>query len=269
MEMHDEFIERYFDNQELLEDLNIRRLMCGLLMEVLVAVEKGERRAATKRPDGSWVVDQTVKKAILLYFVLQDTFPIHMGGYCAADKMPLQFTEKAPRDFRLVPGTILRRYCHVSPGVILMPSFINVGSYIGPGTMIDSGVTVGSCAQIGEKCHISSNVVIGGVLEPIGMQPVIVEDNVFIGAGSNVTEGVYVGEGSVLSMNVQLSSSMKIYDRASKKISYGIIPPYSVVVPGVINSAEDDGIATAAAIIVKTVDAQTRAKTSINNLLRG
>jgi 2,3,4,5-tetrahydropyridine-2-carboxylate N-succinyltransferase len=242
-----------------------------IVNKVLSLIEQGKLRVC-ERLDDSWQLNEWVKKAILLSFKFNPS-QVMMGAGCAYfDKVFLKTHSWQEHDFikagfRLVPGAWVRHATYVGKGVIVMPSFINIGAYVGDGTMIDSGVTVGSCAQIGENCHISSNVIIGGVLEPLQSNPVIIEDNVFIGAGSNIVEGVRVGRGAVLSMGVNLSTSTRIYDRETKQITYGYVPEYSVVVPGVLPSS-DDQTQLYAAIIVKKVDAQTRSKTSLNELLR-
>ena len=241
-------------------------------------LDKGETRVADKS-SGTWVVNQWLKKAVLLSFRLSDnqimpfqksgTFVSRAYGY---DKVPLKFTDWTSEQFkaagfRAVPGAIVRRSAYIAPGVVLLPSFVNLGAYVDSGTMVDTWATVGSCAQIGKNCHISGGAGIGGVLEPLQASPVVIEDNCFIGARSEVAEGVIVGEGSVLSMGVFLGASTRIIDRASGKVHIGRVPPYSVVVPGSAPGASG-GPALYCAVIVKTVDAQTRSKTGINELLR-
>jgi len=241
-------------------------------------LDKGEARVAEKR-DGGWIVHQWLKKAVLLSFRLHDMTAIGgaPGGASWWDKVPSKFAGMTPESFkaagfRAVPGAIVRRAAYVAPGVVLMPSFVNLGAYIDSGTMVDTWATVGSCAQIGKNVHLSGGVGIGGVLEPLQANPTIVEDNCFIGARSEVVEGVVVGEGSVLSMGVFISASTKIVDRATGKILVGKVPPYSVVVPGTLPGKpfanNEPGPGLYCAVIVKTVDAQTRAKTGINELLR-
>jgi 2,3,4,5-tetrahydropyridine-2,6-dicarboxylate N-succinyltransferase len=241
-------------------------------------LDKGEARVAEKR-DGDWVVHQWLKKAVLLSFRLHDMTVIGgaPGGADWWDKVPSKFAGMTPESFkaagfRAVPGAIVRRAAYVAPGVVLMPSFVNLGAYIDSGTMVDTWATVGSCAQIGKNVHLSGGVGIGGVLEPLQANPTIIEDNCFIGARSEVVEGVVVGEGSVLSMGVFISASTKIVDRATGKILVGKVPPYSVVVPGTLPGKPlpngEPGPGLYCAVIVKTVDAQTRAKTGINELLR-
>ena len=233
----------------------------------LAGLDDGSLRVAEKR-DGQWHVSGWLKMAILLSFRLNGNQPLE-GGY---DKVALKFagwteSQFAAAGFRAVPGAVVRRGAYIAPNVVLMPSFVNLGAHVGRGTMVDTWATVGSCAQIGEHCHISGGAGIGGVLEPLQANPVIIEDNSFIGARSEVAEGVIVGEGSVLSMGVYLGASTKIVDRATGEIHRGSVPPYSVVVPGTL-PAENGKPGLYCAVIVKRVDAQTRAKTAVNDLLR-
>lgn len=239
----------------------------------LDALDNGRFRVAEKFGN-EWHVHQWLKKAVLLSFRLNPMRAIP-GGPAGAhwwDKVPSKFEgwrEKEFRQagFRAVPGAIVRRSAYIGKGVVLMPCFVNVGAYVDENTMVDTWATIGSCAQIGRNCHISGGTGIGGVLEPLQAAPVIIEDNCFIGARSEVAEGVVVGEGSVLSMGVFVGQSTKIMDRETGEIFYGRVPPYSVVVPGMLPHAPDrPGLACA--VIVKRVDARTRAKTSINELLR-
>ncbi len=239
----------------------------------LDALDSGQQRVAEKI-GSEWTVHQWLKKAVLLSFRLNDMSVIAggPGGAVWWDKVDSKFLnwgENRFRDagFRAVPGAIVRRSAYIAKGAVLMPSFVNLGAYVGEGSMIDTWATVGSCAQIGKNCHISGGAGIGGVLEPLQAGPVIIEDNCFVGARSEVAEGVLVGEGSVLSMGVFLGASTKIVDRASGAVSYGKVPPYSVVVPGSLPSATG-GPSLACAVIVKRVDEKTRSKTSINELLR-
>ncbi len=239
----------------------------------LLALDSGEARVAEKI-DGDWQVHQWLKKAVLLSFRLNDMSPQSGGpqGTDWWDKVPSKFhgwgaDEFTAAGFRAVPNCIVRRSAYIAPGVVLMPSFVNLGAYVDSGTMVDTWATVGSCAQIGKNVHISGGAGIGGVLEPLQAGPVIIEDDCFIGARSEVAEGVIVREGAVLSMGVFISGSTKIVDRASGKIYMGEVPAYSVVVPGTLPS-ENNGPHLACAVIVKTVDAKTRAKTSVNELLR-
>jgi len=243
----------------------------------LDALDSGAARVA--EPGGSgWHVNQWLKKAVLLSFRLTDSVPSPgAGGTPVFDKVPMKFAgwgENRFRDagFRAVPGAVVRRSAYIAPGVVLMPSFVNAGAYVDRNTMVDTWATVGSCAQIGRNCHLSGGVGIGGVLEPLQANPVIIEDDCFIGARSEVAEGVIVERGSVLSMGVFIGASTKVIDRASGEIYVGRVPAYSVVVPGSLSGrALPDGSAGPGlycAVIVKRVDAQTRAKTSINELLR-
>jgi 2,3,4,5-tetrahydropyridine-2-carboxylate N-succinyltransferase len=244
----------------------------------LSLLDKGEARVAEK-VGGEWVVHQWLKKAVLLSFRLTPNMPISHGpgGSTWWDKVPSKFEGMTPSDFeaagfRAVPNAIVRRSAFIAPGVVLMPSFVNGGAYVDSGTMVDTWATVGSCAQIGKNCHISGGAGIGGVLEPLQANPVIIEDNCFIGARSEVAEGVIVGEGSVLSMGVYLGASTKVVDRATGEIFMGRVPPYSVVVsgslPGKPLPGQNEGPSLYCAVIVKRVDERTRSKTSINELLR-
>jgi 2,3,4,5-tetrahydropyridine-2-carboxylate N-succinyltransferase len=246
--------------------------------QALALLDKGEARVAEKI-DGQWQVNQWLKKAVLLNFRLNDNALIEgaPGGSSWWDKVPTKFEgwgENRFREagFRAVPGAIVRSPAFIARNVVLMPSFVNVGAYVDEGTMVDTWVTVGSCAQIGKNVHISGGVGIGGVLEPLQAGPVIIEDNCFIGARSEVVEGVVVGEGSVISMGVFIGASTKIVDRNTGEIHIGKVPPYSVVVSGSLpgKSLPDGtpGPNLYCAVIVKTVDAQTRSKTGINDLLR-
>ena len=236
-------------------------------------MDKGEARVAEKI-DGEWTVNQWLKKAVLLSFRLNDMAPISggPGGSTWWDKVPSKFEGMSADDFkaagfRAVPNCVVRRSAYIAPGAVLMPSFVNLGAYVDEGTMVDTWATVGSCAQIGKNCHISGGAGIGGVLEPLQADPVIVEDNCFIGARSEVVEGVMVGEGSVISMGVFIGQSTKIVYRETGEVLYGKIPPYSVVVPGSLPGKEGQP-SLYCAVILKTVDAGTRSKTSINDLLR-
>lgn len=241
--------------------------------EALMALDTGRLRVAEKAGE-DWIVHQWLKKAVLLSFRLSDMRAISgaAGGANWWDKVDSKFLGWSEADFRTagfraVPGAIVRRSAFVGKGVVLMPSFVNVGAYVDENTMVDTWATVGSCAQIGKGCHISGGAGIGGVLEPLQASPVIIEDNCFIGARSEVAEGVVVGEGSVISMGVYLGASTKVVDRATGEIHYGRVPPYSVVVPGSLPQGPDRP-SLYCAVIVKQVDARTRSKTSINELLR-
>jgi 2,3,4,5-tetrahydropyridine-2-carboxylate N-succinyltransferase len=242
-------------------------------------LDRGEARVAEKTPNGRWQVNQWLKKAVLLSFRLNDMQLIGGGPGEAPwwDKVPSKFlgwdeARFRAAGFRAVPGCVVRRSAYIAPSVVLMPCFVNVGAHVGAGTMIDTWATVGSCAQVGKNCHISGGAGIAGVLEPLQSEPVIIEDHCFIGARSEVAEGVIVREGSVLAMGVYIGASTKIVDREKGEILQGEVPPYSVVVPGTLpgNSMPDGmgGPGLYCAVIVKRVDEKTRAKTSINELLR-
>jgi len=241
-------------------------------------LDKGQARVAEKR-DGAWVVNQWLKKAVLLSFRLNDMGLIAgaPGGAGWWDKVPSKFEGMTPESFRkagfrAVPGAVVRRSAYIAPGVVLMPSFVNLGAYVDSGTMVDTWATVGSCAQIGKNVHLSGGVGIGGVLEPLQANPTIIEDNCFVGARSEVVEGVVLGEGSVLAMGTFIGASTKVVDRSTGQIHIGKVPPYSVVVsgslPGKAFPNNEPGPSLYCAVIVKTVDEKTRAKTSINELLR-
>jgi len=238
-----------------------------------VQLDSGALRVAQKQ-DGEWIVNQWLKKAVLLSFRLTDNAVMPAGGFTQFyDKVPSKFANYSAEDFaaggfRVVPPATARRGAFIGKNVVLMPSYVNIGAYVDEGTMVDTWATVGSCAQIGKNVHLSGGVGIGGVLEPLQANPVIIEDNCFIGARSEVVEGVIVGENSVISMGVFLGQSTKIYDRETGEIFYGRVPPGSVVVPGNLPS-KDGSYSLYAAVIVKKVDAKTRAKTAINELLRG
>jgi 2,3,4,5-tetrahydropyridine-2-carboxylate N-succinyltransferase len=241
-------------------------------------LDKGQARVAEKTGEG-WVVNQWLKKAVLLSFRLNDMVTISGGpaGSSWWDKVPPKFAGMTEDDFkkagfRALPGSIVRHSAYIAPGVVLLPSFVNLGAYVDSGTMVDTWATVGSCAQIGKNCHISGGAGIGGVLEPLQAGPVIIEDNCFIGARAEVAEGVHVGEGSVLSMGVYLGASTTIIDRSTGEKMFGKVPPYSVVVSGSMAGKPlpngEPGPNLYCAVIVKRVDEKTRSKTSINELLR-
>ena len=230
------------------------------------------------RPDTGWQVNQWLKKAVLLSFRLNDSTPMPgVGGAPVFDKVPMKFegwgdNRFAEAGFRAVPGAVVRRSAFIGRNVVLMPSFVNVGAYVGEGTMIDTWSTVGSCAQVGRNCHISGGVGLGGVLEPLQANPVVIEDDCFVGARSEVAEGFIVERGAVISMGVFLGASTKVIDRATGEVIYGRVPAYSVVVPGTLPGRPlpdgSPGPSLACAVIVKRVDARTREKTSVNELLR-
>ncbi len=271
-------IENAFENRDEI-NFSTKGEVREAVNEALNALDKGEARVAEKF-QGEWQVHQWLKKAVLLAFRLNDMALIAGGPGENTnwwDKVPSKFegwgeAEFRAAAFRAVPGAVVRRSAYIAKSVVLMPSFVNLGAYVDEGTMVDTWVTVGSCAQIGKNVHLSGGVGIGGVLEPLQANPVIIEDNCFIGARSEVVEGVIVGEGAVLSMGVFISASTKIIDRATGEIHIGKVPPYSVVVPGSLpgkpNPNGSPSPSLYCAVIVKTVDAQTRSKTSINELLR-
>lgn len=240
----------------------------------LALLDAGKARVAEPDGNGGWRVNQWLKKAVLLSFRLNDNSLIDNGPGAGHwfDKVPSKFSgwseaEFRTAGFRAVPGSVVRRGAYVAPGAILMPSFVNIGAYVGEGTMVDTWATVGSCAQIGKNVHLSGGAGIGGVLEPLQADPVIIGDGAFIGARAEVAEGVRVGEGAVLSMGVYLGASTKIVDRETGEVFKGEVPPYAVVVPGSMGGG-DGKPSLYCAVIVKRVDAQTRSKTSINDLLR-
>jgi len=246
--------------------------------EALALLDGGAARVA-EPVDGGWQVNQWLKKAVLLSFRLNDSVPVEggPGGSAWFDKVPPKFqgwddARFRSAGFRAVPGCVVRRTAYVAPGVVLMPCFLNVGAYVDEGSMIDTWATVGSCAQIGKRCHISGGTGIGGVLEPLQAGPVVIEDDCFIGARAEVAEGVRVGRGSVLSMGVFIGASTRIVDRVTGEVHYGAVPPYSVVVSGTMPGKPlpdgSPGPGLYCAVIVKRVDEKTRAKTSINDLLR-
>lgn len=267
----EDLIEKAWEERDLLSPTSRGEISDGV-QKILSALDQGKIRVAEKGPE-KWLTHQWIKKAILLSFRLNDAMLTNHPFTPAFDKIPLKFEKWTEGDFRkagfrVVPGAIVRYSAYIAAETVIMPSFINVGAFIERGTMIDSAVRVGSCAQIGKNCHLSDNVGIGGVLEPLQANPVIIEDNCFIGACSEIVEGVFVGEGSVLGAGVILTASTKIIDRDTGEISYGSVPPYSVVVPGVLPDPVSTKPGLQCAVIIKHVDEKTRMKTSINELLR-
>ena len=239
---------------------------------VIADLNAGRLRVAERQGVGQWTVNQWIKKAVLLSFRLNDNKPMHAGDLAFFDKVPPKFSHLDEEHMRasgvrVVPPAVARRGSYLAKNVVLMPSYVNIGAYVDEGTMVDTWATVGSCAQIGKNVHLSGGVGIGGVLEPLQANPTIIEDNCFIGARSEIVEGVIVEENSVISMGVYIGQSTKIYDRATGEVIYGRVPAGSVVVSGNLPSA-DGKYSLYCAVIVKKVDAQTRAKTSINELLR-
>lgn len=252
------------------EKLNLKHEARLIIKEVIELLDSGKIRVAEKLSSGEWIVHKWIKQSILLHFLTEESKIIDNTN-CWFDKIGSKFSKWNEEKFyqskiRAVPGCFVRQSAYIGKNVVLMPSFINVGAYIDSGTMIDTWSTIGSCAQIGKNCHISGGVGIGGVLEPIQASPVIIEDNCFIGARSEVAEGVIIREGSVLGMGVFIGASTKIIDRETSKVFYGEVPPYSVVVPG--STPPKNNISTYCAVIVKKVDEKTRSKTSINEILR-
>ncbi|KLT22453.1 2,3,4,5-tetrahydropyridine-2,6-dicarboxylate N-succinyltransferase [Wolbachia endosymbiont of Armadillidium vulgare str. wVulC] len=263
-------IENIWKDKDKLNDCNLKKAARVIIKKVIELLDSGKIRVAEKSSSGKWIVHKWIKQAILLHFLTEKSKIIDNTN-CWFDKIGSKFSEWNEEKFyqskiRAVPGCFVRQSAYIGKNVVLMPSFINVGAYIDSGTMIDTWSTIGSCAQIGKNCHISGGVGIGGVLEPVQASPVIIEDNCFIGARSEVAEGVIIREGSVLGMGVFIGASTKIIDRETNKIFYGEVPPYSVIVPG--STPSKNNISTYCAIIVKKVDKKTRSKTSINEILR-
>ena len=265
-------IDAAWDNRAGISPGSAPKDVADAVEHVIAALNKGELRVATRESVGRWTVHQWIKKAVLLSFRLKENQVVRAGDLGFYDKVQTKFAhlsaeEMAATGVRVVPPAVARRGSYIARGAILMPSFVNIGAYVDEGTMVDTWATVGSCAQVGKNVHLSGGVGLGGVLEPLQANPTIIEDNCFIGARSEVVEGVIVEENSVISMGVYLGQSTPIYDRATGEVSYGRIPAGSVVIAG---SLPKDGgkYSLYAAIIVKRVDAQTRAKTSLNDLLR-
>ncbi len=264
-------IEQAFENRANLSITNCPDDVRQAVNEALTGLDHGTYRV-TEKIDGEWVVNEWLKKAVLLSFKINDNTSVESGDLRFYDKVDTKFANWSETDFknagiRVVPPAVARKGSFIAKNTILMPSYVNIGAYVDEGTMVDTWATVGSCAQIGKNVHLSGGVGIGGVLEPLQASPTIIEDNCFIGARSEIVEGVIVGEGSVISMGVYIGQSTRIYDRETGEIYYGRVPAGSVVVPGSLPSA-DGKYSLYAAIIVKKVDAQTRSKTSINDLLR-
>jgi 2,3,4,5-tetrahydropyridine-2-carboxylate N-succinyltransferase len=266
-----EIIENGFEQGGRMGDPSDQDRLTEAVRQAIDLLDAGEARVAVKRDDG-WHVNQWLKKAVLLSFRLVDNSVLDGTHSRFYDKVPMKYADYSEDDFkrdgvRVVPDALVRRGAFVAPDVVLMPSYVNIGAYVGSGTMVDTWATVGSCAQIGKNVHLSGGVGIGGVLEPVQAGPTIVEDNCFIGARSEIVEGVVVERGSVVSMGVYIGQSTRIYDRQTGAITYGRIPAGSVVVPG--NLPSNDGkYSLYCAVIVKHVDEKTRAKTSLNELLR-
>jgi 2,3,4,5-tetrahydropyridine-2-carboxylate N-succinyltransferase len=265
-------IENAWDNRAQINPASAPKEVVDAVEHVLAELDQGTLRVASREAVGQWTVHQWIKKAVLLSFRLKDNAFVRAGDLAFYDKVPTKFS---PLDdaamkatgVRVVPPAVARRGSFLAKNVILMPSYVNIGAYVDEGTMVDTWATVGSCAQVGKNVHLSGGVGLGGVLEPLQANPTIIEDNCFIGARSEIVEGVIVEENSVISMGVYIGQSTPIYDRSSGEISYGRVPAGSVVISGSLPK-NDGAYSLYAAIIVKRVDAQTRAKTSLNDLLR-
>ncbi len=271
LEAQREIIETAFEARKSISPESAGPELVAAIEASITGLEQGVLRVAEPAEDG-WRVNEWLKKAVLLYFRIRHNEVIEGSASRYFDKVPLRWAQGADDDIsrcgaRIVPPATVRRGAFVGHDAVLMPSYVNIGAYVGAGSMVDTWATVGSCAQIGEHVHLSGGVGIGGVLEPLQATPTIIEDDCFIGARSEVVEGVIIGRGSVLSMGVYIGKSTRIYDRASGEILYGRVPPGSVVVPGSL-PAKDGSYALYAAIIVKRVDEKTRSKTSVNELLR-
>ena len=267
-----QIIEAAWDDRANISPKSAPKDVADAVEQVLAALDKGQLRVATREGVGQWTVHQWIKKAVLLSFRLNDNEIVKAGDLGFYDKVQTKFAHLTPEEMaatgvRVVPPAVARRGSFIAKGAILMPSYVNIGAYVDEGTMVDTWATVGSCAQVGKNVHLSGGVGLGGVLEPLQANPTIIEDNCFIGARSEVVEGVIVEENSVISMGVYIGQSTPIYDRATGEVTYGRVPAGSVVISG---SLPKDGgkYSLYAAIIVKRVDAQTRAKTSLNDLLR-
>ena len=264
-------LEKAWDDRANLSSSTVSAQVRDAVNTALAGLDAGTLRVAEKN-DGDWIVNQWLKKAVLLSFRLNDNVVMNTAPMQFFDKVPLKFQDFTEEDFktggyRVVPNAVARRGAFIGKNVVLMPSYVNIGAYVDENTMVDTWATVGSCAQIGKNVHLSGGVGIGGVLEPLQANPTIIEDNCFIGARSEVVEGVIIEENSVLAMGVFISQSTKIYNRETGEVTYGRVPSGSVVVPGTLPAA-DGSHSLACAVIVKRVDAKTRAKTSINDLLR-
>jgi 2,3,4,5-tetrahydropyridine-2,6-dicarboxylate N-succinyltransferase len=272
MQSMESLINDAFERRSDLTQSEIETHLRPALGQVLDLLESGEQRVAQPDGKGGWTVNQWLKKAVLLYFRINGNRVVDGGPALAFDKVPLRFAHGDDAQVqglgaRVVPGALVRRGAHIAKDAVLMPSYVNIGAYVGVGTMVDTWATVGSCAQIGAGVHLSGGVGIGGVLEPLQANPTIIEDNCFIGARSEVVEGVVVEKGSVIGMGVFLGQSTRIYNRATGETTYGRIPAGSVVVAGNL-PAKDGSHSLYAAVIVKQVDEKTRSKTGINELLR-
>ncbi len=271
MENLKDLIETAFENRKELSPSKVSSEIKNAILEVIEALDQGQLRVAEKL-NNQWHVHQWIKKAVLLYFAIMESKPIPAAFTQFFDKVPLKYSQYDEKHFqqdgtRVVPHALVRKGAFVANNTVLMPSYVNIGAYIGQGTMVDTWATVGSCAQIGDHVHLSGGVGIGGVLEPLQANPTIIEDNVFVGARSEVVEGVIVEQGAVISMGVYLGQSTRIYHRETGEISYGRIPAGSVVVPGNLPS-QDGRYSLYCVVIVKQVDEKTRSKVGVNELLR-
>jgi 2,3,4,5-tetrahydropyridine-2-carboxylate N-succinyltransferase len=271
MENLRDIIEKTFDHRQELDLSNPAKEISDAIRTSIELLDSGKARVAEKS-DSGWVVNEWLKKAVLLYFATESNTRVDAGFTNFFDKVPLKFNDWTDQQFaeagvRVVPGAIARKGTYIARNVVLMPSYVNIGAYVDSGTLVDTWATVGSCAQIGKNVHLSGGVGIGGVLEPLQASPTIIEDNCFIGARSEIVEGVIVEEGAVISMGVYIGQSTRIYDREKDEVLYGRVPAGAVVVPGSLPSSTGN-CSLYAAIIVKRVDAKTRAKVAINELLR-
>ncbi len=267
----EKIVNEHFENRSDITPASASQELKNTIEEVLAALDSGSMRVAEKKDD-EWVVNQWLKKAVLLSFLLEENKVIEGGFTNYYDKVPSKFSGMSKQDFekigaRIVPSANARRGSYIAPGVVMMPCYVNIGAYVDSGTMVDTWATVGSCAQIGKNVHLSGGVGIGGVLEPLQANPTIIGDNCFIGARSEVVEGVIVGDGAVISMGVYIGQSTRIFNRETGETSYGYIPPGSVVVSGNLPS-KDGSYSLYCAVIVKQVDEKTRSKVGINELLR-
>jgi 2,3,4,5-tetrahydropyridine-2-carboxylate N-succinyltransferase len=264
-------IENAFERRADITPRNVEPLVRDAVLDTIERLDRGELRVAEKH-DGEWVVNDWVKKAVLLSFRIEDNQVIKGGFTNYYDKVPSKYADTNSREFRdggvrVVPPAAARRGAYIAPNCVLMPSYVNIGAYVDAGTMVDTWSTVGSCAQIGKNVHLSGGVGIGGVLEPVQAAPTIIEDDCFIGARSEIVEGVIVGQGAVISMGVYIGQSTKIYNRETGEVVYGRVPPGAVVVPGSL-PAEDGSHSLYCAVIIKQVDEKTRGKVGLNELLR-
>ena len=271
MSDHQAIVEKAFERRAEITPRNVETLVRDAVLDTIERLDRGELRVAEKH-DGDWVVNDWVKKAVLLSFRIEDNQFIKGGFTNYYDKVPSKYADANSRDFRdggvrVVPPATARRGCYIAPSCVLMPSYVNIGAYVDSGTMVDTWATVGSCAQIGKNVHLSGGVGIGGVLEPVQAAPTIIEDDCFIGARSEIVEGVIVGQGAVISMGVYIGQSTKIYNRETGEVVYGRVPAGAVVVPGNLPS-KDGTHSLYCAVIIKQVDEKTRGKVGLNDLLR-